>query len=81
MVTPDEIETLLSKYGSNHGGELPAADEEAQKKRTDLLSEVVKTCRELWESKSEELDQMAEKIGNGSRDGTSLQSSTTDTAN
>lgn len=41
----------------------------ARQKRTELLQEVLTTCYELWESQSTELDLIAQKLGDGGRDG------------
>lgn len=71
-----EIEVLLQQNGSGcsgneHGGdgsEQPAGDCE---RRTALLLPVLSACKEAWASGSEALDAMAQKLGDGSRDGES----------
>ncbi|KAF4504546.1 hypothetical protein G6O67_007988 [Ophiocordyceps sinensis] len=75
-MTPQEIETLLQQNGSGRprdkydddddvpDSEPPAGDCE---RRTALLLPVLSACREAWASKSEELDAMAQKLGDGSR--------------
>lgn len=77
-MTPQEIETLLQQNGSGRprdkydddddvpDSEPPAGDCE---RRTALLLPVLSACREAWASKSEELDAMAQKLGDGSING------------
>ncbi|KAI5856677.1 ARM repeat-containing protein [Durotheca rogersii] len=54
-MTPDEVEALFQSVPGDDG------------RRTEALEPVARTARELREAQSPELDLLAEKIGNGSR--------------
>jgi hypothetical protein len=71
-MSPEDLAALLQKEGS--GVSQDAYDEanepaDARQRRTDLLAQVLTTCYQLWESQSTELDFIAQKLGDGSRDG------------
>lgn len=71
-MTADEIASLLQREGSgltpDEFDESPESDETEQH-RVDVLTDVVAECRQLWTSDSEELDVVAQKLADGSRDG------------
>lgn len=72
IMGPEDVAVLLQKEGS--GVPQDSYDEanepaDARQKRAGLLSEVLTTCYQLWESQSPELDLVAQKLGDGSRDG------------
>jgi len=48
--------------------EEPAVDPEDQRRRTDRLSAVLPALAQLWWSDSDQIDLVAEKLGDGSRD-------------
>lgn len=69
---PSEIAALLIREGSGRNPEEYDEDAEppgAREHRTQILVNVLSSCQEAWASGSEELDLMAEKLGDGSRDG------------
>ena len=73
-MTPDEIEQLFlghprlpDRAGQDKGSAVLQEEENLQ--RTESLSQVLATVRDLWETDSKDLDLIAEKIGNGVRDG------------
>lgn len=71
-MTPREVAVLLQEHGSSR--ERVEADSASEldsllQERTDLLAAVLSSCKHLWSTKSEELDSIAEKLGDGSRDG------------
>ena len=71
MMTPQEISALLREHGSENrleGLDENAEVSDASQERTELLSAVLTTCRDAWSSQSEELDVIAENLGDGSRD-------------
>ena len=67
----EDIAALLSREGS---GLTPdeydesVEQEGARARRTELLAPVLETCQQLWKDGNDELDVVAEKIGDGSRD-------------
>lgn len=69
---PQEIEQLLQLHG---GGETAEDSDDAQetpeatRKRTELLQDVLISCQQALESNGDELQGIAEVLGNGSRDG------------
>ncbi|KAG5926947.1 hypothetical protein E4U42_002766 [Claviceps africana] len=70
-MTPQEVAVLLQEHGSSRGqtGSEAAGDAEAvRRQRTERLAAVLSSCRDLWSTDSEELDLIAEKLGDGSRD-------------
>ncbi|KND86945.1 hypothetical protein TOPH_08426 [Tolypocladium ophioglossoides CBS 100239] len=70
-MTPQDIEALLQQHGSGQSQyEHDEASEPAgaPEQRTALLSPVLSACRDAWSSRSDELDVMAQKLGDGSRD-------------
>lgn len=80
-MTPDEIEQLFSRSTPAGPAKEPPDDgregEEAEASlsssetalRTGSLGPVLATVKHLWETGSEQLDAVAEKIGNGARVG------------
>lgn len=73
-MSPDDIAALLEREGSGVSQDQydeTLEDEDAREKRTALLSQVLSTCQELWDTKSTDLDLVAQKLGDGSRDGMS----------
>ncbi|KAG5932114.1 hypothetical protein E4U53_001472 [Claviceps sorghi] len=70
-MTPQQVAVLLQEHGSRRGqtGSDAAGNPDAvRRQRTELLAAVLSSCRDLWSTKSEELDLVAEKLGDGSRD-------------
>ncbi|EFY89206.1 hypothetical protein MAC_04793 [Metarhizium acridum CQMa 102] len=70
-MTPQEVAALLQEYGSCHkqsGLEDSLEPSDIPLKRTELLSNVLAACRDAWSTKSEQLDLIAEKLGDGIRD-------------
>jgi hypothetical protein len=69
MLAPDDIALLLKREGSEgYPGE--ASDSEAAvQRRTQLLAPVLAACQVAWDSSLSVIDLLAEKIGDGSRDG------------
>jgi hypothetical protein len=71
-MTPQEVAVLLQEYGSSRGaGASGGPSDESDLGRAELISDVLATCKEAWSTGSEELDSIAEKLGDGSRDGES----------
>lgn len=71
-MTPQEVAALLQEYGGGHkqsGLEGSSDPSDIRLKRAELLSNVLAACRDAWSTKSEQLDLIAEKLGDGSRDG------------
>lgn len=74
-MTPDEIEQLFSSKQPPPGSAGEKEEEEAslpgseKSQRAENLGRVLATARHLWETGSKDLDVVAEKIGNGVRDG------------
>lgn len=68
----EDVAALLSREGSGltpeEFDEVTETDD-TQQHRTRLLSPVLSACQQLWEDGSEDLDLIAEKLGDGSRDG------------
>ncbi|KAG6232103.1 hypothetical protein E4U26_005977 [Claviceps purpurea] len=66
-----QVAVLLQEHGSSRGpsdaGDAPDTNA-SRRQRTDLLAAVLSSCRALWSTKSEELDSVAEALGDGSRD-------------
>ena len=72
VMKAEEVEALLAKEGSGlTPDEFDEATEstDSQQHRTKLLAPVLSTCQKLWEDGSEDLDLIAQKLGDGSRDG------------
>ncbi|KAG6003148.1 hypothetical protein E4U21_002302 [Claviceps maximensis] len=70
-MTPQEVAVLLQEYGSSRGlmdAEAVRDTNAVRQQRTEVLAAVLSSCRHLWSTKSEELDLIAEKLGDGSRD-------------
>lgn len=71
-MTVEDIASLLSREGSGLAPDEydeSVETDEARTRRTELLAPVLATCQQLWDSGSEELDLVAQKLGDGSRDG------------
>ena len=71
-MTPQEIEALLQQHGSGQSqDEYDEASETAgaREQRTTLLLPVLSACQDAWSARSDEMDAMAQKLGDGSRDG------------
>lgn len=71
-MSPEDVAALFEQEGS--GVPQDSYDEtseapDARQRRTALLSQALATCRELWELQSPDLALVAQKIGDGSRDG------------
>ncbi|KAG5937781.1 hypothetical protein E4U59_004182 [Claviceps monticola] len=66
-----QVAVLLQEHGSSRGpsdaGDAPDTNA-SRRQRTDLLAAVLSSCRTLWSTQSEELDSVAEVLGDGSRD-------------
>lgn len=72
-MTPQDIQDLLQREGSGDAGDDYDETQEAEsvvQRRTELLADVLKTCNELRASDTAQLATVAEKLGDGSRDGT-----------
>ncbi len=76
-MTPDEVEQLFlndtrppGSAGEDKDNALIQEDEDFR--RTESLSQVLATVKNLWETGSKDLEVIAEKIGNGVRDGESI---------
>ncbi|WQF86621.1 Putative armadillo-like helical, Rap1 GTPase-GDP dissociation stimulator 1 [Colletotrichum destructivum] len=65
MLTPDAIADLLSSASAWAD---PGSESQSRAHRTALLGDVLFTAKQLWNVGSEELDAVAEKLGDGSRD-------------
>ena len=71
-MTPQEIEALLQQHGSGQSqDDYDEASEPAgvREQRKALLAPVLNACQDAWSSRSEALEEMAQKLGDGSRDG------------
>lgn len=71
-MTPQDIEALLRQRGSGQSqDEYDEASEPAgaRGQRTALLAPVLSACQDAWSSRSDEIDAIAHKLGDGSRDG------------
>lgn len=73
-MTPNEIEQLFSSNPPPRGSaveeeEDASVSESLKSQRIDALRLVLATVRHLWETGSKDLDVIAEKIGNGVRNG------------
>ncbi|EFQ34523.1 GTP binding protein [Colletotrichum graminicola M1.001] len=66
MLTPDAIANLLSSASSARPD--PASGDQGRAHKTALLDDVLFTAQRLWDASSEEIDAVAEKLGDGSRD-------------
>ncbi|KAL0933827.1 GTP binding protein [Colletotrichum truncatum] len=64
-MTPEGIAALLASASSWAD---PGAQDQGMAHRTTLLGDVLFTAQQLWFAGSEELDLVAEKLGDGSRD-------------
>ncbi|GAO16646.1 uncharacterized protein UV8b_00791 [Ustilaginoidea virens] len=71
-MTPQEVGLLLRQNGRDaspsHAGDSSEASDVARPKRTELLAGVLGTCEHLRSTDSEQLDLVAEKLADGSRD-------------
>jgi hypothetical protein len=67
-MTPDDIEQLFQSRKSQNGDEDNISEQEKEF-RVLQLKEVALYAQHAWLSGSEELDLIAEKLGDGSRDG------------
>ncbi|KAK2017297.1 GTP binding protein [Colletotrichum eremochloae] len=65
MLTPDAIANLLSSAPARAD---PGSQDEGRAHKTALLGDVLSTAQRLWDTGSEEIDAVAEKLGDGSRD-------------
>ncbi|KAK1961636.1 GTP binding protein [Colletotrichum sublineola] len=65
MLTPDAIANLLSSAPARAD---PESQDEGRAHKTALLGDVLSTAQRLWDTGSEEIDAVAEKLGDGSRD-------------
>jgi len=74
-MTPDDVERLFRSrvpdnlIEGNDGGEEPAISAEEHDRQVTALKEVLVTARQQWLAGTESLDLLAEKLGDGSRDG------------
>lgn len=71
-MTPDDVEALLLEHGAARPPDGPdgaAETWEARERRVALLVPVLSTCQAAWASRPEELHALAQKLGDGSRDG------------
>ena len=69
-----EIEAILTNEGSGLTADEydeVTEDEDLKEKRVNLGKAILGTCQQLWSEGHEELDLVAEKLGDGSRDGES----------
>lgn len=74
-LTSDDVADLLQKWGSGPTSQLHDTPiEEAQERRTSLLSDVHAACSEGFRSGGKDIEDIAQKLGDGSRDGTFTQS-------
>ncbi|KAJ6439756.1 Armadillo-type fold domain containing protein [Purpureocillium lavendulum] len=70
-MTPEEVATLLQQYGSNLSqDEYDDASEPAGalEGRVARLGAVLSACQEAWAARSDDLELLAQKLGDGSRD-------------
>ncbi|POR32179.1 Uncharacterized protein TPAR_07604 [Tolypocladium paradoxum] len=70
-MTPQDIEALLQQHGSSQSqDEYDEASEPAgaREQRTAVLSAVLSACQDAWSSRSDQIDVIAQKLGDGSRD-------------
>lgn len=65
-MTPDAIAQLLATASSWAD---PGTEDQGRGHRTALLGDVLFTAQQLWFAGSDEIDLVAEKLGDGSRDG------------
>lgn len=78
FMSPEDIAALLHAEGS---GLSPDDYDEAtqpagsRERRAELLGPVLSACQQAWFSGSEQIDAIAEKLGDGSRDGKAVDSS------
>ena len=71
QLSPADVAALLQREGS--GLSVSDYDEDSQppgtrERRTELLADTLATCQSLWHKGSQDLDLVAENLGNGSRD-------------
>jgi len=68
-MTPDDVAAIFAR--KDYLEDDARVSEEGQSSRLEALSPVLSEVRGLWESGSEELDLIVQKIGDGSREGQS----------
>lgn len=71
-MTPQDVADLLQRNGRGESTEEydeTLETESAVQRRTELLADVLKSCQELRASDRVQLEAVAEKLGDGSRDG------------
>lgn len=61
-MNPSELEALLQAQDAT-------VDENGTEQRTISLKPVLEACKAAWDKKSAELQPLAEKLGDGSRNG------------
>ncbi|KAL8370074.1 hypothetical protein RB595_000438 [Gaeumannomyces hyphopodioides] len=66
----EEINSLLARMNSTNldGDDEPDVAQDVKAERTRGLEKVLESLRQLWDSKSTELDDLLQKLGTGSRD-------------
>ncbi|OHF00967.1 GTP binding protein [Colletotrichum orchidophilum] len=64
-LTPDAIAAILSSASAWAD---PGSEDQGRAHRTTLLGDVLFTAQQLWNGGSQEIDAVAEKLGDGSRD-------------
>jgi hypothetical protein len=67
-MTPEAIEALLQRESGAAAGYDGGADDPARARRTELLSAVLLSAQRYWYAGSEEIDRVAEKLGDGCRE-------------
>ncbi|KAK2051270.1 GTP binding protein [Colletotrichum caudatum] len=67
MLTPDAIANLLSSAPASARADPPSQEQDRTHKTT-LLGDVLYRAQKLWDAGSEDIDAVAEKLGDGSRD-------------
>lgn len=70
-LTAAEVADLLTQEGSRAQQDETLDSAEAIQRRVQLLAPVLDTCQQAWQSGSLDIDLLAEKLGDGSRDGKS----------
>ncbi|KAK2022337.1 GTP binding protein [Colletotrichum zoysiae] len=69
MLTPDAIASLLSSAPASARADPPSQEQQQDRThKTTLLVDVLYTAQKLWDAGSEDIDAVAEKLGDGSRD-------------
>lgn len=69
---PNEVAALLEREGSGIAPDEYEADVQAEgalERRVELLKPVLDACQAAWETGTEQLHCIAQKLGDGSRDG------------